>query len=80
MTREISHDDLAFISPINTYTSDGLPSQPICNPGAAALEAALHPEQNNFFYFVADGTGGHEFAKTLAEHNVNVAHYRAINK
>ncbi len=72
MNRELGHDDMAFPSPYNTYTSDGLPPQPICNPGRASLEAALHPEQNDFLYFVADGTGGHTFSKDLAAHNQNV--------
>lgn len=76
MDRNLDRNDLAFPSPINTYVSDGLPPQPICNPGRAALEAVLHPEHNDFLYFVADGSGGHVFAKDLAAHNQNVAHYR----
>lgn len=76
MDHDLDHDDLSFASPINTYTSDGLPSQPICNPGRAALEAALHPEPHDFLYFVADGTGGHAFARDLAEHNQNVLEWR----
>jgi UPF0755 protein len=78
MDHDIEHDDLAFPSPYNTYTNDGLPPKPICNPGRAALEAALHPEANNYLYFVADGTGGHSFASTLAEHNQNVAKWNAL--
>ena len=74
--RELEHDDLAFASPINTYASDGIPAQPICNPGKAAIEAVLHPEKNDFLYFVADGNGGHMFAKNLAEHNHNINLYR----
>ena len=76
LDHELEHDDLSFSSPINTYTSDGLPPQPICNPGRAAIEAALHPELNDYFYFVADGTGGHVFAHDLTAHNQNVTRYR----
>jgi UPF0755 protein len=78
LNRELAHDDLAFVSPYNTYTIDGLPPQPICNPGRAALDAALHPEQNEFLYFVADGTGGHVFSKDLATHNQNVTKWNAV--
>jgi UPF0755 protein len=78
MDHDISHADLAFPSPYNTYASDGLPPHPICNPGRAALEAALHPETNEYLYFVADGTGGHAFARSLAEHNQNVTRWNAV--
>ena len=72
MEHELGHDDLSFASPYNTYLNEGLPPHPICNPGRAAIEAALHPEHHDFLYFVADGTGGHAFARNLAEHNANV--------
>jgi UPF0755 protein len=72
MDHDIEHADLAFASPYNTYLNDGLPPGPICNPGKAAIQAALHPELNDYLYFVADGTGGHVFSHSLEEHNRNV--------
>lgn len=60
----------------NSYVYYGLPPGPIGNPGASAIEAALNPEQTNFLYFVADGSGGHAFAATLKEHNDNVNKYQ----
>ncbi|MDO5604297.1 MAG: endolytic transglycosylase MltG [Paracoccus sp. (in: a-proteobacteria)] len=62
----------------NTYQIDGLPKTPIANPGRAAIEAALNPAETEFLFFVADGTGGHEFTRTLTEHNAAVARWRAI--
>jgi len=61
----------------NTYQIDGLPKTPICNPGADAIRAVLDPPETEYLFFVADGKGGHLFARTNAEHERNVAAYRA---
>ncbi|PRX35398.1 UPF0755 protein [Meinhardsimonia xiamenensis] len=78
--RGIRQSELRRETPYNTYVIDGLPPTPIANPGLASIEAVLNPEETDFLYFVADGTGGHAFAKTLAEHNRNVARYREIER
>ncbi len=73
---KIYFKDLEIDSPINTYMYPGLPPHPINNPGRAAIKAALFPEEHRYYYFVANGTGGHTFSKSLAEHNRNVGKYR----
>jgi UPF0755 protein len=72
----IYQSDLQFDSPYNTYKFPGLPPGPIANPGAASLEAALHPRQSDYLYFVSDDNGHHRFSRTAAEHDKNVAAYR----
>lgn len=62
----------------NTYQIDGLPKTPIANPGRAAIEAALNPADTEYVFFVADGSGGHQFSRTLEEHNAAVARWREI--
>ncbi|MFZ0864518.1 MAG: endolytic transglycosylase MltG [Candidatus Sulfotelmatobacter sp.] len=72
----LHHDDMHFSSPYNTYRHAGLPPGPIGNPGRSALEAAMHPAQSDYYYFVADAQGHHRFARTIEEHNKNVVAYR----
>lgn len=76
--RGLRQSELRRETPWNTYVIDGLPPTPIANPGLASIEAALDPDETPYIFFVADGTGGHAFAVTLAEHNENVARWRAI--
>ncbi|MGB7598854.1 MAG: endolytic transglycosylase MltG [Candidatus Sulfotelmatobacter sp.] len=75
-TGALHHDDMSFSSRYNTYKNVGLPPGPIANPGKSALEAAMHPAQSDYYYFVADAEGHHRFARTIEEHNKNVAAYR----
>jgi UPF0755 protein len=72
----ITQSDLGIDSPYNTYRHSGLPPGPIANPGEASIRAALHPAGGDALYFVANNHGGHAFARTLAEHQLNVSRYR----
>jgi UPF0755 protein len=78
--RRILKSELDADNPYNTYRRAGLPPGPIANPGKASIEAVLHPAETKALYFVADGTGGHVFAETLAEQNANVAKWYAIRR
>ena len=78
--RRILKSELRADNGYNTYRRSGLPEGPIANPGKAAITAVLHPAPTKALYFVADGTGGHVFAATLAEHNANVAKWYAIRR
>lgn len=76
--RRLLRKDLQIDDPYNTYKYAGLPPGPIANPGYDSIKAALNPEDHDYIFFVADGTGGHVFSKTLAEHNRNAAKWRKI--
>lgn len=78
--RPIYKSDIETPTPYNTYTIPALPPGPIANPGRAAMEAVANPSRTDDIFFVANGTGGHVFAKTLDEHNQNVARWRQIEK
>lgn len=76
--RRIRRSEIDAVNDYNTYSRGGLPIGPIANPGRESIRAALNPADTPYIYFVADGTGGHVFARTLDEHNANVRRWRAI--
>jgi UPF0755 protein len=78
--RRIRRSELNAITGYNTYREPGLPKGPIANPGKDSIAAVLNPAPTKALYFVADGTGGHVFADTLAEHQANVAKWYAIRR
>ncbi len=75
--RRILLSEVHAVNDYNTYAMTGLPKGPICNPGRASIDAVLDPAESRALYFVADGSGGHVFADTLDQHNINVAKWRA---
>ncbi|WBU53831.1 endolytic transglycosylase MltG [Paracoccus sp. SCSIO 75233] len=78
LDRGLRRSELDTRTDWNTYQIDGLPPTPIANPGRAAIEAALNPAETDYIFFVADGSGGHQFSRTLEEHNAAVARWREI--
>ena len=78
--RRIRRSELNAVTGYNTYREPGLPAGPIANPGRESIAAVLDPAPTKALYFVADGTGGHVFADTLAEHNANVQKWYAIRR
>ncbi|MEZ5666221.1 MAG: endolytic transglycosylase MltG [Alphaproteobacteria bacterium] len=78
--RGLLRSELETLTPYNTYMIDGLPPTPIANPGREAIEAVLRPAQTDELYFVADGSGGHAFARTLEEHERNVQRWRELER
>ncbi len=78
--RRIRQSEIQAVNDYNTYTMTGLPKGPITNPGRESIAAVLNPQQTDVLYMVADGTGGHLFARTLPEHNANVERWYAIRR
>ncbi|MFL6752048.1 MAG: endolytic transglycosylase MltG [Sphingomicrobium sp.] len=78
--RRIRRSELAADNGYNTYRRSGLPAGPIANPGKASIAAVLHPARTKAIYFVADGTGGHVFADSFAQHQANVAKWYALRR
>ncbi len=78
--RGIRRSEIDKATPYNTYVINGLPPTPIANPGRESIAAVLNPAPTDALFFVADGTGGHVFAATLAEHERNVANWRQVER
>jgi len=80
LDRKLEHADLEQVDDYNTYVIDGLPTGPICSPGAASIQAVLHPADGNALYFVADGSGGHLFTDRLSAQDANIVHLRGVTR
>lgn len=78
--RRVLYSDLKLENPYNTYLNKGLPPGPVNNPGEAAINATLSPQKHNYLFFVADGSGGHRFTTTYAEHMRFVRQYRKLRE
>ncbi len=78
--RRIRKSEVEAINAYNTYTKTGLPATPIANPGRESIAAVLDPEKTDYLFFVADGTGGHVFGRTVQEHNANVEKWFALRR
>ena len=78
--RRILKSELEAVNGYNTYTKFGLPVGPITNPSRRAIEATLDPAPTRYLFFVADGTGGHVFAETGAQHAANVDKWFALRR
>lgn len=76
--KDLTIDDLKIKSPYNTYLNPGLPPGPICNPGLSSINAAVNPAKTDYYFYISDLSGKMYFAKTLSEHNQNIAKY--LNK
>lgn len=80
LRRRLTHSDLQTPHPFNTYRNKGLPPAPICNPGRESIQAVLKPQKTNEIYFVADGTGGHVFARSFDEHRRNILNWKKVRR
>jgi len=78
--RRIRQSEIAAVNDYNTYSMVGMPRGPITNPGRASIEAVLNPDETRALFMVADGSGGHAFAETNAEHNANVEKWYALRR
>mgnify|MGYP001365607053 FL=1 len=78
LNRKLTRRDLKTKSPFNTYKITGLPPYPICNPSKSSIYAVANPLETDFLFFVANGKGGHNFSKTLQQHNRFVKEYRRL--